>query len=158
MGKGWIGVVVGAALLAACGTESEAGTGGDGATHAATFTELRAQVFASCNSALCHASAIPDSGNVILRQEDAYAQEVYDNLVGAATELAAGRSQASVRVKPGDPEGSFLWWKLLGHDPADPDTPVAGLHMPNVCASAPCLPQAQLEMVRSWIAAGAKND
>ena len=35
MGKGWIGVVVGAALLAACGSESESGTGGDGATQAA---------------------------------------------------------------------------------------------------------------------------
>ena len=157
MRKGWIGLAL---LVAACGgSESEGGTGGGGGlTKAATFTELRAQVFPSCNSALCHASATAESGNVIIRQEDAYADEVYANLVNAPTELAAGRSQAGMRVVPGDPDASFLYWKLLGHDPSDPDTPVAGLHMPNVCAEAPCLSAAQLEMVRSWIAAGAEKD
>jgi hypothetical protein len=64
---------------------------------------------------------------------------------------------AGMRVVPGDPTNSFLYRKLT-----DALGPNDGLPMPQSGGTATGgwkkLPAADLEMVRCWIVAGAKND
>jgi hypothetical protein len=51
-------------------------------------------------------------------------------------------------VMPGKPESSLFYLKLTG-------TPPCGVRMPN---GGNAFTEAQLEMVRSWISAGAHDD
>jgi hypothetical protein len=53
-----------------------------------------------------------------------------------------------VRVKPGDPEGSYLWQKLQ-------NKAAKGKGMPRTIFSTKRLPDDQLEVIRKWIEAGA---
>jgi hypothetical protein len=53
-----------------------------------------------------------------------------------------------VRVKPGDPEGSYLWLKLQ-HKAAK------GRGMPRGIFTSKRLPEAELEIIKRWIEAGA---
>ena len=54
-----------------------------------------------------------------------------------------------VRVKAGDPAGSYLWLKVT-------HTATKGRGMPRTLFGAKKLPQAELDIVESWIKAGAK--
>jgi hypothetical protein len=53
-----------------------------------------------------------------------------------------------VRVKPGDPDNSYLWQKLQ-------HTAAKGKGMPRTTFSSKRLPDAQLDVIRQWIQAGA---
>jgi hypothetical protein len=145
-----------ALVLAACGgaAEPEAPI-----REGATFTEVRTQVFRSCAGLGCHSEAAEISGNLVVRPDDPFADQVYANLVNAPVAEVPGRPAPPVqfRVVPGDPEASFLYWKLLGHEPGNPDNPVVGNRMPPTLPP-PGLPAEQVELVRNWIAAGALND
>jgi len=55
-----------------------------------------------------------------------------------------------MRVKPGDLEGSYLWQKLEGKA-------AKGKGMPRGIFSSKRLPDAQLEVIRKWIEAGAPD-
>lgn len=144
------------------GVEGAGGAGGDpDPILEPTFANVRASVFVSCGFSSCHNEARAIYGNVIIREEDEYAQAVHDNLVGAASatdvQLRDGPREAPnvpARVVPGDPRGSFLLWKVLGHDPDDPAEPVAGSVMPLDCTKT-CLSENRKELVRRWILAGA---
>jgi hypothetical protein len=57
---------------------------------------------------------------------------------------------ALVRVKPGDPESSYLWQKLQGKA-------AKGKGMPRTIFSYKRLEDAQLEVIRKWIEAGAPD-
>jgi hypothetical protein len=69
-----------------------------------------------------------------------------------ATDHPEGHTPAK-NVVPGDPEQSFLIWKLGGHAPLDETT--AGALMP---WQVPRLTDDEIATLRAWITAGAKND
>lgn len=75
----------------------------------------------------------------------------YGELVQAPVECVG--SAFTVRVLPGDPDASFLYAKVAStHDCGD--------RMPNAAFpfSFPPLPPDEVETIRSWIAAGARDD
>ena len=69
----------------------------------------------------------------------------YDNLVGRAST----RVPDVVLVRPGDPDGSLLWQKLNG-------TAREGKGMPLTPHGWKKLPEKELELIRAWIADGAR--
>lgn len=75
---------------------------------------------------------------------DLSASESYKALVGVPSREVPAMS----RVKPGDPEQSYLWLKL-DHRAAE------GSGMPKGFFFAKSLSQKDLETIRTWIAAGA---
>lgn len=104
----------------------------------ATLQEIEAEVFAkSCAFSTCHKGASP-AGGIALDGP------TYDVLVGKESVGAPGR----ILVVPGDPAASYVYEKLTQEKPAN------GTQMP---PTAP-LGAARLEMIKSWIEAGAKND
>ena len=106
-----------------------------------TFTLVQKQIFGAkgCRVSACHGEA--ESGGLDLRYGAAHF-----SLVGQpATAIGAA---GKMLVVPGDVEGSFLWQKLTGAL-ADGE----GTRMP--AGGAPELDALELELVRSWIAAGA---
>jgi mono/diheme cytochrome c family protein len=68
------------------------------------------------------------------------------SLVDVPSEQVPG----TVRVKPGDPEQSYLWLKL-DHRSKEGDG------MPKGMFGAKKLPQAELDLIKAWIAGGAKE-
>src|SRR5690606_11821742 len=106
-----------------------------------TFSVIQQRIFAAkgCRVASCHGNA--EAGGLDLRAASAHFSLVDKpaTTVGAAGEM---------RVVPGDVEASFLWRKLTGALEVD-----EGLRMPATGASS--LDALELELVRSWIAAGA---
>lgn len=77
-------------------------------------------------------------------------EKSYSDIVGVPAVEAPGL----VRVVAGDPAASFLYLKMVGF-PGLGDIPAVGTRMPPMAAR---LPEADLRLVRDWIAQGAKND
>ncbi len=110
---------------------------------AATLSQIQSAVFTQ-RCAVCHDGSQPPSG-----------------ALPGAMNLSAGNSFASIvnvpsleqpglmRVKPGDPDASYLIRKLEG------TAGISGSRMP---FGGPFLDQATIDQVRSWIAAGAQNN
>jgi polyvinyl alcohol dehydrogenase (cytochrome) len=120
---------------------SDAGTGDAGGE--ATFTAVYTQVLVGggCSATFCHGA---NTGNFTISTQP----ETYAALVGVAASGPLCSSSGMTRVVPGDPDASLLYNKLTARPPA------CGQEMP----PAAMLPQAQLDLVRSWIAAGAPNN
>src|SRR5690606_14327323 len=124
------------------------GDGTEGGDFVATFTvaaaqpmlqDLQTNVFTPACSG-CHTG--PTSGVLPAGMDLSSASASYANLVGVQSlELPAVQ-----RVQAGDPDASFLVQKL------EQNPPPAGAQMP--FGGAP-LPQATIDMIRQWIAAGA---
>ena len=102
----------------------------------ATLTKIQTEVFAkSCAFTSCHLGSSP-AGTLNLEGG------TWAKLVG----VGAFGLQGEVLVTPNKPESSYLFKKLTGKPPIaamPPDQP---------------LDAERLEMVRSWIADGAKNN
>jgi mono/diheme cytochrome c family protein len=128
--------VVGSVVaLAGCGAQKGASPGEKGEV---TYSAQVEKVFVKrCEG--CH-SAEKAKGKLVLEKGQGYA-----NLVGPMSTKAPGLP----RVKPGDPEGSFLWQKLEG-------TAREGKAMPQTPYGWKKLPDRELDLVRRWIATGAK--
>ena len=120
--------------------------GGDGAV-AATFTNVYDNVIAKrCTG--CHTT--PTGDGITEGKLDMTTKALaFTNLVGAP---AAGPECVGkqVRVVPGKPDDSLLYLKVSLDDPAPCDK-----KMPQVGAP---LSQADVDLIESWINAGAKND
>ena len=128
------------ALIAACG-------GGEPAAPArSSFEHIESQLFtASCATAGCHTGPTP-AGELSLEAGRAYAQ-----LVGVPAANANARRDGMLRVRPGVPDSSLLYHKLIaapGHHEAD-----YGNGMP--AGGKPALSAGQLEYIKQWIADGA---
>ncbi|HVW24934.1 MAG TPA: hypothetical protein VHC69_06160 [Polyangiaceae bacterium] len=115
---------------------------------AATFSQIYAMAFPSMTAPrceFCHSMPPSDVGNGKLHlgtdQQTAYAA-----LVGQ-TSMSA-RCGGHPLVVPNQPEMSLLYLKLSPNPPCGSRMPLGGTPFTD----------AQLEMVRSWIAAGAPND
>jgi hypothetical protein len=75
---------------------------------------------------------------------DLGAERARANLVG----VPSTERPDILRVKPGDPEGSYLWLKLDHRAPE-------GSGMPKGIFFSSKLPQEELDLIRRWIQAGA---
>jgi len=139
----------GGLLVAACVVLLFAGCGGDGVIVEGpppppppmppTLTQLQDQIFTPrCAFVGCH-GPFPNLGLVLLRGQS------YSSLVNVTSaELAPMK-----RVLPGQPNNSYIVLKLQG------DPRITGERMPY---GGPYLSASDIQMVRDWIAAGAKND
>ncbi len=140
------------------GGASQGGTGQGGANVGgappgcdapATLGEVQAKALSSCGAIsglmTCHGQ--PEFGGGLDLTKDVYTQLVNVPAAGAAGKL---------RVKPGDPQNSFLYQKLtntMAHDGTE------GNPMPQGEAIQWQPPQPGVEAaVRCWILGGAKND
>lgn len=115
---------------------------------------------ANCNSTSCHGSpSTPDAdlflGSASDNDEDTIL-EVYGELVNVDGYNALGM----FRVKPGDPENSWLMVKLDGDMSCPQAQPFCagscGQRMPRGTGAMP-LSDGELDIVRSWIANGAPS-
>jgi hypothetical protein len=123
-------------LLAACGSGDGFDQGGGAVPLGSSFDSIQANVFtAVCEQ--CPSGATAPAG---LRLD---AANSYTLLVNVPSRQQPG----VLRVKPGDPENSYLIKKLEGRD-------ISGERMP---AGLPPLPQAEIDALKSWIAAGAQQ-
>jgi hypothetical protein len=119
---------------------------GSPCTSADTFQAAQKAMLSSCGGAprTCHVDS-PYSGSLDLKTSDAYA-----SLVGVPAAIAPGK----LRVKPLDPDGSFLVQKLTDMLQASEGQPMPlgeGIkwHPPDPTA---------LTVLRCWIALGAANN
>lgn len=130
-----------AGLLAGCAGEGEP-TGGGGGGGTGDFATIQREVFnQACVQAACH-DAATRQGNL-----DLTAAASYVNLVGVEPQNPVARDAGLLRVVPGSPETSFLLRKLTGDLEPGEGAPMPLLGSP--------LPPAQIELIRSWIEAGA---
>ena len=104
-----------------------------------TFDVIEKQIFGpkGCRVAACHGAGT--SGGLDLRYGAAHFSLVNQPATG---------SPGKMRVIPGDPEASFLWQKLTGHLTEGEGTPMPA-------GGAAALDALELELVRTWIVAGA---
>jgi hypothetical protein len=127
---------------------SDLGTdaGGDGSAACAQpvkVADVQAGALSSCGAKSCHGVSAPFAAGLDLRSGSSYAA-----LVGVPAVMAS----SMVRVKPGDPEHSFLWRVLRDELAIDGSQ---GMGMPLVDYAWEELPGDQLEQVRCWILQGA---
>jgi hypothetical protein len=128
--------VLGACLLAACGSNSASGSN---PTLEPKLSAIEQQVFhRSCAFSSCHDTDTP--------QEDL-------SLAGSTYEVLVNKPSSEVPtrmlVAPSDPNGSYLLEKLSS------DHPAVGSRMPY---TSPPLPDYEITAVRQWIENGAQND
>jgi hypothetical protein len=98
------------------------------------------QVFQVWCSA-CHSGVgRPPDGGIRLDANTPYGELVNAPSVG---------KPAAIRVVPGNPDGSYLVHKLEGR------SDIVGSRMP---FGGPVLPQADVDVIRRWIADGASNN
>ena len=138
------GAALAGALLAGCVGSGEglpnlrAAAPGEAPT---TYAEIQAQVFDPLCAAQCHQGGAAPKG---LSLE---AGRSHRGLVGTPSVEAP----TLMRVRPGDPEGSYLVVKLAASDPRR-----VGARMPR--NGPPFVSDAQLRAIKQWIRDGAADD
>jgi mono/diheme cytochrome c family protein len=141
-------VFLGLIALVALGCAGEGTISGDGPPPngpAGSFAQVQQEIFdRSCTAAACHNSSFR-AGNLSLTTG-----ESYDNLVGVEPDNATARSDGLLRVAPSEPDRSFILRKLTGDLGA-----TEGSAMPLGAAQ---LDEASIELIASWITAGALRD
>jgi len=113
-----------------------------------TFSSIQRDIFESTDSTgrqpctNCHTDQGRNpAGSLNLRHEVAYA---------ALINIGSPAQPGAVRVKPGDPEGSYLIHKLDG------STDITGTRMPR--PNGPFLTDGQVMIISRWIELGAPNN
>lgn len=112
-------------------------------TDAVTLTQLQTQVFTPLCSG-CHNGSQP-AGGALPGSQNLTAGNTFSNLVGVASIEQPGL----MRVKPNDPDNSYLIHKVEG------TAGITGAQMP---FGGPALSQATIDQIRAWISSGALND
>jgi hypothetical protein len=136
----------GVLLLALAGCTSATD---DSGAPAATFTEIHTTLFPQATPAkcdFCHGQPASQVSNGLLNMGSDDRDAAYAAIIGQTSTSRDCAGQPY--VVPGDPEASLFYVKLL-------DDPGCGERMPLGGGN---LPADQIEMVRSWIAAGALDD
>jgi hypothetical protein len=113
-----------------------------------TFSSIQREIFNTTDSSgrlaciNCHTDQgrTPAGGLLLLDGRS------HSSLVNIASRFKAG----ATLVIPGDPDNSYLVHKLEGQ------SDITGSRMPR--GTGPYLTQGQMEIIRRWIALGAKND
>jgi hypothetical protein len=142
---GGSGGVVAAGTGGSAAGSGGAGTGAAGSgSGAATFTQVYAIFMTSCAGGRCHVQA--NSPAEMLSFVDK--ATAYTNLVGVNARACAGEK----RVVAGDPAKSELVHTL------DRTNIGSCSNTPKMPDNLPKLPQAQIDIVKSWVQAGALNN
>jgi len=137
-------LLVAAPVLALCGCAGD-GPVASGSASGSTFARIQTEVFdVSCSSASCH-SSVGQAGGLVLQEGDSW-----QSLVGQAPSNSIAADHGWMRVNPGHPETSFLLNKLA-------DNLAAGEGQSMPWGAAPLTPET-VDIVRTWIAAGAPQD
>jgi uncharacterized protein (TIGR03118 family) len=110
---------------------------------AVTLTQLQTQVFTPLCSG-CHNGSQP-AGGALPGSQNLTAGNTFSNLVGVASIEQPGL----MRVKPNDPDNSYLIHKVEG------TAGITGAQMP---FGGPALSQATIDQIRAWISSGALNN
>ena len=110
---------------------------------AVTLTQLQTQVFTPLCSG-CHNGSQP-AGGALPGSQNLTAEHTFSNIVG----VASLEQPNLMRVKPGDPDNSYLIHKVEG------TAGITGAQMP---LGGPPLSQATIDQIRSWISSGAPNN
>jgi hypothetical protein len=115
------------------------------------FTEINQVVFqTSCAFSVCHSPrGSHDAAHLDLTGD------AFKALVMAPAENKQAKADGLQRVKPCDPDHSFLLTKLEMAASNNDSMAGYGAHMP---LKNPSLPEVQLQAVRDWIARGALED
>jgi hypothetical protein len=92
----------------------------------------------ACGDIGCHASNLPGLTN--------YRMGTYAQLFVAGSEA---RQEGMCEVKPGDPDNSYLIWKVEGH------SGIQGVRMPK---DRPAMSAQDLQLLRQWVLEGARNN
>ena len=108
-----------------------------------TLTQLQAQVFTPLCSG-CHNGTQP-AGGPLPGSQNLTAGNTFTNIVGVASLEQPGL----MRVKPGDPDNSYLIHKVEG------TAGITGSRMP---LGGPALSQDTINQIRAWISSGALNN
>jgi hypothetical protein len=136
-----------ARIAAALACTTATACGGDGSTEDATFEAVVKDVLVPrCTFASCHAPPTVAAGL------DLTAERACGMLIDQASCLFPDR----MRVVPGKPDDSFLFHKIVGQGLSQTPTGTCAptnLLMPFGGSQ---IPQGELDLVRSWIAAGAE--
>jgi hypothetical protein len=119
--------------------------GADGGP-APTFDNVQKIFTAHCAVPMCH-DASPQAASVM---QDLRAGHAYPSIVGVRAAEVCDGGVPLTRVVPGDAGASWLYHKI-----AD-DPPCTGGQMPQSEVGAFPLPHCAMEVIRQWIAAGAK--
>ncbi len=120
---------------------------GEGNGEGPKFSQLMTQVFTpTCATSYCHQKDPPPVAPMTLEPDKAY-----KSLVNAPSTQVAGMR----RVVPGDPENSYLLFKLRGK-PASGAT--SGTPVTQMPLNKPPLPEATIRQIEAWIKRGAPND
>jgi hypothetical protein len=115
------------------------------------FAQINSVIFAtSCSFSVCHSTRGSHDADRLDLTQDALSA-----LVNAPAQNTQALADGLMRVKPCDPDHSFLVTKLtMAADNNDSDHGY-GAHMP---LKNPSLPDAQLQAIRDWVARGAHAD
>ena len=115
------------------------------------FAQINATVLGpSCTFSVCHSTRGSHDADKLDLSQDAFSA-----LVNAPAQNKKALAENILRVKPCDPDHSFLITKLeMSPSNNDSDSDY-GAHMP---LKNPSLPQAQLQAVRDWVSRGAHLD
>jgi hypothetical protein len=145
----WFVALAGLAGMAACvGDGTGLGPGGDPALcepapGGVSFCRDIQPIFtANCALSGCHAGAAPQQG------QNLSAGNAYANIVN----VASREVPALDRVEPGDPANSYLVHKIEG------TAALVGGEDTRMPLGLEPLPQADIDLIRAWIAAGAPNN
>jgi CHRD domain/Bacterial Ig domain len=106
---------------------------------APTLTQLKSSAFSVCGA--CHTGG----GTSLPSSMDLTASHIYASIVN----VASVEQPALNRIKPGDPDNSYVVQKLEGA------ATISGVRMP---FGGPYLDQATIDQVRAWVTAGAQNN
>ncbi len=120
-------------------------TVGNSAPAAVTLTQLQSEIFTPICSG-CHTGV----GTSLPGVQDLASGHTFANVVN----VASIEQPTLLRIKPNDAANSYLVRKIEG-------TPgITGSRMPFGCGSAgnPCLDQATIDLVKTWVAQGALNN
>lgn len=145
--------VTGLGLLAVAAASACGGGGGptNPSPPGASFASQIQPIFdAKCVT--CHAPGIygfTNTGGVTNNGLNLVAGSSHRSLVDQPT-FQSPDVQPSLRVQPGNPDGSYLMHKVTS------DSPKSGERMP--LDGPPFLSDAEIRLIRDWIARGAPND
>jgi uncharacterized protein (TIGR03118 family) len=110
-----------------------------------TLTQLQTQIFTPICS-VCHTGV----GSSLPGVQNLTAGHTFSNIVN----VASIEQPSLLRIKPNDPTNSYLLQKIEGAPG------ISGSRMPLGCGSNsdPCLDQATIDLVKTWISQGALNN
>ncbi|MCX8073144.1 MAG: hypothetical protein N3C12_11940 [Candidatus Binatia bacterium] len=128
-----------------------------------TFEQIQQHIFdRKCsNLAGCHGSIEP-THDLCLKPSCGGGRSAHTDLVNATPHNFAAASDGLLRVKPGDPDGSLLYLKLLGGARLNSPTFGTGAyglrmpyHNPAADRARPRLTAGEIRLLKDWILAGA---